>query len=50
MNEQPVTLDSNLQAERQRRLRVRNLAVLAVLVAFILLVYLVSIIKMQINS
>ena len=50
MNEQPVALDSQVQAERQRRLRVRNLAVLAVLVAFILLVYLVSIIKMQINS
>ena len=50
MNEQSAILDTQVQAERQRRLRVRNLAVLAVLVAFILLVYLVSIIKMQINS
>jgi hypothetical protein len=46
-NQAPI--EPQIQAERQRRLRVRNLAVLAALVAFSLLVYLVSIIKMQIN-
>ena len=45
-----MTNDTALVVERQKRLRVRNLAVLAALVAFVLLVYLVSIIKMQINS
>ena len=39
-----------VEAERRRRLRNKNLTVLAILLGFVVLVYAISIIKMTINS
>lgn len=50
MNKQSTTPVDPVVAERQKRLRIRNLAVLAALVAFMMLVFIISITKMQINS
>lgn len=40
-------VDGTESATRRRRLRSRNLAVVAVLLSFVLLVYLVSIVRMS---